>query len=199
MNPTEIGASYDQIADRWNGGEFDRSNGIDLHERALKLLKKGASALDVGCGCSGRFIDLFLDRGFRVEGVDVSEKMVRLARQRHPQVTFHCADICEWGIPSKYDFISAWDSIWHVPLSMQQRVITRICESLNPGGVFIFTTGGVDVAEEKTGSEMGPLVYYSVLGIAKTLQVLAESGCACRHLEYDQYPEPHLCIIAQKI
>jgi SAM-dependent methyltransferase len=198
MNPTEIGASYDQIAERWNGGEFDRTNGISLHERALTFLEHGAMALDVGCGCSGRFVDLLIDHGFRVEGLDVSEKMVRLARQRHPQVPFHCVDICSWDIPSKYDFVSAWDSTWHVPLSMQRSVITKICRSLNPGGVFIFTTGGMDAPEEKTGSEMGPTVYYSVLGIPKTLQVLAEAGCVCRHLEYDQYPERHLCIIAQR-
>jgi predicted TPR repeat methyltransferase len=80
MNPTEIGASYDQIAERWDGDEFDRTNGISLHERALTFLEHGAMALDVGCGCSGRFTDLLIDRGFRVEGMDVSEKMIRLAR-----------------------------------------------------------------------------------------------------------------------
>ena len=57
MNPTEIGASYDQIAERWDGDEFDRTNGISLHERALTFLEHGAMALDVGCGCSGRGSD----------------------------------------------------------------------------------------------------------------------------------------------
>src|SRR5436190_734021 len=28
----------------------------------------------------------------------------------------------------------------------------------------------------------------SVLGVPRTLQVLAGSGCTCRHLEYDQHP-----------
>jgi hypothetical protein len=28
--------------------------------------------------------------------------------------------------------------------------------------------------------------------------VLSEAGCICRHLEYDQYPESHLYLIAQK-
>jgi hypothetical protein len=31
------------------------------------------------------------------------------------------------------------------------------------------------------------------------LQLLARFGCVCRHLEYDQYPEQHLRVIAQKI
>ncbi len=34
--------------------------------------------------------------------------------------------------------------------------------------------------------------------ITKNYDLLAEAGCICRHLEYDQYPELHLYIIAQK-
>jgi hypothetical protein len=59
--------------------------------------------------------------------------------------------------------------------------------------------GGLDGPEEKRDSSMGPTVYYSVLGITKTLQTVAEAGCVCRHLEYDQWPEKHVFIIAQKV
>jgi len=30
------------------------------------------------------------------------------------------------------------------------------------------------------------------------LEVIARAGCVCRHLEYDQHPEPHLYLIVQK-
>src|SRR6187402_1286848 len=40
-------------------------------------------------------------------------------------------------------------------------------------------------------------MYHATLGVPKTLQVLAEGGCVCRHLEYDQYPEDHVYLIAQ--
>lgn len=65
--------------------------------------------------------------------------------------------------------------------------------------MFIFTTGGLDGPEEKSDSSMGPPVHYSVLGISRTLELLSEFGCVCRHLEYDQFPEKHLFIIVQKI
>jgi hypothetical protein len=45
---------------------------------------------------------------------------------------------------------------------------------------------------------MGTPVYDSVLGITQTLQMVADAGCVCRHLEYDQYPEKHIFLIAQK-
>src|SRR4051812_49129608 len=34
VEPSEVAASYDQIAGRWAGTEFDRRNGIMQHERA---------------------------------------------------------------------------------------------------------------------------------------------------------------------
>jgi SAM-dependent methyltransferase len=198
MKPSDIARSYDQIADRWNSETFPRNNGIAQHERAIAFLKDKRHALDVGCGCNGRIIDLLRSHGFDVEGLDISRRMIELAKQRHPDVTFHHADICEWVFPKRYDLISAWDSIWHLPLTVQEPVLKKIFQALIPGGVCIFTTGGLDAPAEKVDSAMGPRMYYSALGIPDTLKVLSETGCICRHLEYDQYPESHLYIIAQK-
>jgi hypothetical protein len=46
---------------------------------------------------------------------------------------------------------------------------------------------------------MGPEVYYGVPGIPWTLEVIAQAGCVCRHLEFDQLPERHVFLIAQKV
>jgi hypothetical protein len=54
--------------------------------------------------------------------------MIKLARQRHPDITFYHADICKWDFPRTYDFISAWDSIWHLPLSEQELVLQKFCK-----------------------------------------------------------------------
>ena len=197
MRPDEIGRSYDTIAHEWQKPQL-QLNGIAQHERAIQFCKDRQWALDIGCGSSGRLIELLLRHGFQVEGIDVSEKMIGLAKQRHPQIIFHHADICTWNLPRRYDFISAWDSIWHVPLAEQPRLLNKICEGLTPNGVFIFTTGGLDEPGEKRDSCMGPPVYYSVLGIPQTLDLLTRSSCVCRHLEYDQLPEQHLYIVAQK-
>jgi len=198
MTPDEIAKSYNQIADRWNGDEFQRSNGIEQHERAIAFLDNRRNALDIGCGSSGRIIDLLIGHGFIVEGLDVSDRMIELAKKRHPDTRFHYADIVNWEFTTKYDLISAWDSIWHLPLANQEAVLAKILQGLTSGGVCIFTTAGLDAPEEKTDSAMGPPMYYSVLGIPKTLQVIKKNQCACRHLEYDHYPEPHLYIIAQR-
>ena len=198
MQPSEIAASYDAIAERWLEPRLE-TNGIRQHEQAVRFRAGGGRALDVGCGCSGRFTRLLERHGYEVEGLDVSTQMIALARARHPGVTFHQADVCVWTPPQPYDFITAWDSIWHVPQDRGEGVVRKLCEALTPGGVFLWTTGGTDGPGEKRDAAMGPPMYYSVPGIPRTLQIVADAGCVCRHLEYDQFPEPHVFLIAQKV
>ena len=198
MKPVDVAAGYDQLADLWNSEKFDRSNGIAQHERALAFCDQQRRALDVGCGSSGRIIELLQHHGFDVEGVDFSPRMLELARKRHPEVTFHQADICNWRLPHDYDLISAWDSIWHVPLAQHEAVLRKLLRGLEPDGVCIFTMGGLDEEADKVDAAMGPQMYHSTLGIPKTLQIVQDTGCVCRHLEYDQHPQPHVYMIVQR-
>lgn len=199
MNPQDVARSYDQLAAYWAGPSFDRSNGIAQHLRALQFISDKGRALDVGCGASGRIIDLLISREIEVEGLDLSSEMLRLARLRHPDVRFHQADVCTWSPPRTYDFISAWDSIWHVPLPLQRAALLKLCMALSPRGVIIFSAGGLDQPGEKEDESMGVRMYHATLGVTEILRVLYEAGCVCRHFEYDQYPELHVYFIAQRI
>lgn len=198
MKPSDIGKAYNQITHLWESEDFNKSNGIEQHEKAIAFVEKKGKALDVGCGCTGRFINLLLENGFDPEGVDVSEEMIKLARKRHPEVKFHQQDICDWNIPQTYDFITAWDSIWHIPLDQQEKVLKKLISSLNSKGVLIFSCGGTDDQGDHTNNSMGPEVYYSTLGINGFLKLFISLDCICRHLEYDQYPELHSYLIVQK-
>ncbi len=198
MLPSEIGQSYDTLAQVWQERMLESTYGIPQFKRALGFTQKHGFALDVGCGSSGRVIDLLLSHNFKVEGLDVSAKMLTLIRNLHPHLSFYHEDISTWELPRSYDFISAWDSIWHLPLAKQEPVMRKLCAGLAPDGVMIITTVGLDVPGEKSDTEMGPPVQYSYLGLPQTLALLTEAGCVCRHLEYDQYPEKHVYIIAQK-
>lgn len=198
MTPTDIGSAYDQITHLWESEKFNLANGIEAHKRALSFVKGRGKALDIGCGCTGRFIDFLQQEGFTPEGVEISDEMLRLAKQKHPDVTFHHQDICQWQPLEKYDFITAWDSIWHIPLVQQESVMTKLIGSLNKGGVLIFSFGGTDEPGEHTDSFMGPEVYYSTLGTNGFVSLLMKLGAVCRHLEYDQHPELHTYLIVQK-
>lgn len=197
MSPTEVGRSYDAIADRWATPGHPLP-GLAAHQRAMQFVTTRRYALDAGCGCNGRFIDYLKSQGFTVDGVDVSEQMVARTRQRNPDVRFYQEDLCEWELPRQYDFITGWDSIWHVPLAEQENVLHKLCAGLTQGGVFLFTLGGLDHPDEVQDAHMGVPMYTATLGIPKTFALLTQFGCVCRHLEYDQFPQPHVYIIAQK-
>lgn len=198
MTPEQVAQSYDKIAPIWNSADFDRANGIAQHQRALQFCDDKRNAIDIGCGCSGRIIELLLKEGFRVEGLDISFEMIRLAKERHPDVAFHLGDICTWKLPRKYDFISAWDSIWHAPLVEHEKILQKLCAGLRENGVLIFTSGGVDHPEDITNPCEGQPMYHAALGIPKLLEIISQHGCICRHLEYDQFPELHIYLVVQK-
>lgn len=198
VSPEDIAAGYDDLADHWASDAFPLSNGIAQHQRAIAFVEHRRHALDVGCGSSGRIVELLLGHGFSVEGVDLSARMIELARRRHPGVVFHHADIRSLPLPHQYDLISAWDSVWHLPLADQAPVLRKLLGAIAPGGVYVFSMGGLDSASEKVDAAMGPPMYYSTLGIPETLRIIDDAGCICRHLEYDQHPEPHVYVIAQR-
>lgn len=199
MNPEKTAANYDQIAQHWDNSHFDRTYGIRQHQRALQFLQGSGKALDIGCGSSGRIIDLLLGSGFEVEGLDLSREMLKRARRHHPDLTFHQVDICNWTFPCRFDFISAWDSIWHVPLAQQTGLVRKICQGLAPGGVFIFTSGGVDEPDEVTNDCFGQALYHAAPGVTNLLSTIDDAGCHCRHLEYDGgFPDRHLYLIVQR-
>ena len=203
METKETAAAYDALAAHWNDDQFNRENGIAQHLRAIRFCQSKDKAIDIGCGSSGRIIDLLLEAGFCVEGLDISAEMIRLARLRHPAVAFHQADILDFELTSSYSFISAWDSVWHVPLDRQEQMLRKLCAGLKQGGVLITSSGGIDQPDEATNPFMGRPLYHSALGIPKVLEVISSAGCVCRHLEYDQPegddPGRHLYLIVQKM
>jgi ubiquinone/menaquinone biosynthesis C-methylase UbiE len=76
------GARYDGIAD-WYDAEFQPAPlESEAWEVLTRLLGEGNGALlDVGCG-TGSYTAALAERGWDVTGVDISEDMLRLARER---------------------------------------------------------------------------------------------------------------------
>lgn len=198
MHPEDTAVRYDRIAHWWQTQHQDSLYGIPQLERAIQFTFKRQYALDIGCGSSGRLIKTLNQHRFQVEGLDISGEMINLAKQMHPEFTFYQADICYWHPPKPYSLIVAWDSTFHLPLDMQEPVMKKLCDALEPDGVLMFTCGGGYKQSEISGTFQGQDFEYSTLGVNAFLKILNEQHCTCLHLEYDQYPENHVYIIAQK-
>ncbi len=198
MHPEDTAARYDRIAQWWQTQHQDSLYGVAQLERAIKFAPKKHLAIDIGCGSSGRFLKVLSEHGFQVEGLDISEGMIDLAKQMHPDITFYREDICCWSPPKSYNLVVAWDSTFHLPLDMQELVVKKLCDALEGDGVLMFTCGGGSKQSEAFGTFQYQNFEYSTLGVNAFLKILNEQHCTCLHLEYDQYPENHVYIIAQK-
>ncbi|WP_334019515.1 class I SAM-dependent methyltransferase [Alteromonas sp. S015] len=218
MTPEETGKAYDTITHRWTRPEFNQKNGITAYQKALSFLQdtlsqepdalpiealkdgpnKRGYALDIGCGCTNRFVPIIESAGLTYEGIDVSKEMLAIATTQLPAHTFYCADVCTFTLPRQYSFISAWDSFWHIPLTQQAPLLKKLVNHLDDDGVLLFSCGGTGESGQHTNEVMGPEVYYASLGLHRYLEILMEAGGFIRHVEFDQYPELHTIIIVQK-
>ena len=195
MEPTELGKKYDKIANWWHQEHHSGAYGLEAIKKAIGFHPGIKTALDVGCGAGGRFVSELVAKGSSVHGIDVSEKMIQIARENHPNETFEVRDICSWDIQAKYDFVYAWDSIFHIPLREHESVVRKLCKALNPDGVLLYTFGNAE--GEHTDTWMDDIFYYSSIGINENIKLLTESNLTILHLELDQYPEKHVVIIGK--
>lgn len=157
----------------------------------------GGKALDVGCGAGGRFVRLLQAGGFEVTGLDASAEMINLAQTNHPDSLFVQGDITRWDTDEQFDFILAWDCLFHLPLNMQKPVLSKLCRMLSSGGTMIHTFGD-DVGEHKDNWH-GQEFYYSSIGISQNIELLSQNQLSLLHLELDQFPEKHAYIISRKL
>jgi SAM-dependent methyltransferase len=96
----------------------------------------GGSVLDLGCGPG--WTSLFLARaGWDVVGVDISERMIEIARERADRertaASFVVADMEEMELERRdFDGVLIFDALHHCP--GYAHVLRRACEHLRPGG-----------------------------------------------------------------
>ncbi len=102
-------------------------------------VKPDASIAELGCG-TGTMTELLSDDGFDITGIDLSEDMLSLAREKVPRVDFLRMDMREFTLDKKQDaIISVADSVNYLE-SVDDLAKTLKCvrDALKPGGVFIF-------------------------------------------------------------
>lgn len=105
---------------------------IQQHKRS-----SGRSLLDVACGTGGHLT--FLRQHYGVEGLEVNPDMLKMARQKHPDLTFHQADMTGFNLKRKFDaIICLFSSIGYAKTRQQlHQTIQNMARHLQPGGVLI--------------------------------------------------------------
>jgi SAM-dependent methyltransferase len=113
------------------------------HADLLALLPEvdGRRVLDLGCGAGQLARHLATAGAAEVVGVDVSERMLALARAEwaHPRVAYHRASIEEAAFPpARFDLVVSSLAFHYV--DDYPGLVRRIARWLAPGGVLVYST-----------------------------------------------------------
>lgn len=84
--------TYDKIAQIYTDKYFDDKTDIPFIDKFISYLPKGCRILDVGSG-PGEFAKYLLEKGFIVEGIDLSDEMLGIAQQKVPEAKFTKMDM----------------------------------------------------------------------------------------------------------
>jgi SAM-dependent methyltransferase len=128
-------ARYDGIAD-WYDAEFQPAPLESETWRALvELLGDGDGALvDVGCG-TGSYAAAVAERGWTVTGVDVSEDMLRRAREKGVDAVRADATALPFEDAS---FDAAVSVFTHTDVDDFSAVVREVARVLRPGAPFVY-------------------------------------------------------------
>jgi SAM-dependent methyltransferase len=99
--------------------------------------------VDLGCG-SGLWARELIDAGYRVLGIDISEAMVEISRERAPEAEFRVGSLFEADIPpcAAVTAISEVLNYLFDPEKELPDLFRRVYGALAPGGVFVFDVLG---------------------------------------------------------
>lgn len=97
----------------------------------------GGTLLDVACG-TGQHIR-YLRQHFAIEGVDLDARLLEVARQNCPEITFHHADMIDFELGKPFDALTClFSAIGYVrTLENLNRTIQNFARHLRSGGVAI--------------------------------------------------------------
>jgi len=140
-------------------GDFSNESAPGLLEiLRQKGIEKGL-VVDLGCG-SGIWAKALLQADYEVLGIDISDAMLDLAREKAPKATFQNASLLRVELP-KCDAVTSIGECLNYQFDEHnlgdiKELFARIYDTLRPGGVFIF-----DIAEPGYVSASNPQNTYS--------------------------------------
>lgn len=166
-------AVYDLIAQDY-AKKIDAYTPRPEQEKFISLLPKYAKILDAGCG-PGRDCDYFVKHGFNVIGVDLSENLLTIARQRVPEANFLKQDLRKLNFPlNSFDGIWACASLHHMYRRDVPKALINFYRILKPEGIlFVMVkegTGGKEIRESLSSDLPRHYEFYKSEELTKLLK-----------------------------
>lgn len=131
----------------------------------VELLSPGSLILDVGCA-GGRDSKRFIQRGFRVIGIDLVDEFLEYAKKDVPEADFYKMDLLELDFPQNcFDAIWACAVLLHIKKKDIPRALEEFRKVLKPGGkLYICVKEGKGAeykAEKLSGRQKRMFTYFT--------------------------------------
>lgn len=197
MSKSIVREGYNKAAENYSSDRNQFKNDKYL-DKFIELLKQD-TVLDIGCG-SGVPIDKYLiDRGFKIIGIDISEKQIELAKKKVPEANYEVKDMSELKHEEyQVDGVVSTYAVFHTPREEHQELFNKINSFLPKGGIILVTMG----AGEWEGTEddfHGAKMWWSHYGPEKNREIVKNAGFEIILDEIDTgNNESHQIIIARK-
>jgi SAM-dependent methyltransferase len=141
MDFDKLKAGYDQVAEEYVARIFHELEHKPLDRELLDRLAADTHArgpiCDMGCG-PGHVARYLHQHGTQVLGVDLSPRMVELARQMTPGVEFRLGNMLALDVDdAAWGGIAAFYSIVHIPRDSVIDALRELRRALKPGGLLL--------------------------------------------------------------
>ena len=142
--PTDTRALYDQTAVNWSRHRPSSLSDYTARPQVMALCEPlaGKQVLDLGCG-EGYCSRMLRQRGAEVVGLDISERMVELARQSEREqplgIRYDTADATSADLgDASVDLVVAVFLFNYLGVEQMRQTMTNVHRMLRPGGSFVF-------------------------------------------------------------
>lgn len=155
--------AYNNTADEFSNIIGRLSNYNHTYDYLLKKLNSGDTILDLACG-PAQISKYLKDRKIiKVVGVDLSEKMLSIAKKNIPDGTFYNQPIQNFGHDRKFDAVILGFGIPYLNMDQARACIKNACELLKEGKyLYLSFMHGSKQGFEKTsfGGENQFFIFY---------------------------------------
>ncbi len=109
-----------------------------IYVEAIKkrITDRNITMLHLGCGAGGH--DFYFKRHFSVTGIDISDGMLELAKEKNPEVRYIKGDMRTIDLNRKFDVVAIPDSIMYMSnlQDLQKAIKSAVCH-LKTGGILL--------------------------------------------------------------
>ena len=170
-----VRSSYNTCADAYSAQRTVEHKELDL---LSSFLKEGSAVLDIGCG-SGVPVSLRLSSRFCLTGVDISDRMIELAKEKVTNAEFIRANILDVDFAeNSFDAIISFYALFHIPRKEQPILFHQLYKWIKPGGFFFATyaKGGYRVPGYTEDDFFGTKMYWSNFSFERFRELIKMSG-----------------------